>query len=115
MYNHQYIFQISKLNVLLISHLLSEQCYKSDEDIIYKGHIPHCAFLLIKGKITLEFSKYSVLNLNQGALIGAYELLNYQAVDFKASIESNSLVYLIDKTILDDLFKKNILDFKLLN
>lgn len=79
--------------IKVLKEFVSSREYKSDTDIIYKGHIPYSGFLLIDGCIELEFSKKKMIIIDDASIIGVRELMNSELFKFKVSIRSNSLEF----------------------
>ena len=91
-----------------VSSVSSLKQYKNKADIIYKGHIPHSGFLLVDGRITLKSSRDKSFDIFNGSLIGVRELMNAEPFNFDAQIESNSSVYILDKSTVNEiLFGEN--------
>ena len=100
--------EVTRVPVNVISELkkiVQQRRYKRDADIIYKGHVPHCGFLLLEGEITLRLSKTKILTLNKCSLIGIRELMNAEPFKFDAYIKSDSKVYILDRSTVNELLK----------
>ncbi len=90
-----------------LKHFIEERLYKRDADIIYKGHIPQCGFILKEGEITLRTSKNKYFKLTEGSLIGVKELMNCRPFKFDANIKSDSIVYILDRSTIVEILKSN--------
>jgi len=90
-----------------LDEIVSARLYRNDADVIYKGHVPHCGFLLLEGQITLTISKTKKVVLNSGSLIGVRELMNSDPIAFDVNISSNSSVLILDRSTVDDILKSN--------
>ncbi len=98
--------EVTKVSTKIINDLekiSSCRQYKKGANIIYKGHIPHCGFLLIEGEITLTHSKSKITIVHEGSLIGIKELMNSSPFQFNASIKPESRVYILDKSTVNEI------------
>ncbi|MBT6325773.1 MAG: cyclic nucleotide-binding domain-containing protein [Bdellovibrionales bacterium] len=90
-----------------LDEIVSARLYRNNADIIYKGHIPHCGFLLLKGEITLTISKTEKIILDSGSLIGVRELMQSDPIGFDVKISSNSSVLILDRSTVDEILKSD--------
>jgi CRP-like cAMP-binding protein len=73
--------------------------YNRDTNLIYKGHIPHVAYILVSGKIIIK-TKGRDVELEKGSVVGVKELLSNTPFRYNVKIESGSEVFILDKSTL---------------
>ncbi|MCB9063398.1 MAG: cyclic nucleotide-binding domain-containing protein [Halobacteriovoraceae bacterium] len=79
--------------------------YHTSSIIIYEGHYPHVAFLLVEGNIEIVKRNKKVFDVKKGVIIGLSELLNERPCKYSVKINANSKVCIIDKSTLDKISK----------
>ena len=75
--------------------------YLSESDIIYKGHIPHAAYVLTEGTVQMT-KKKAVVTLLPGAMLGARELFRNHIFRFNAKVSSGGKVIILDRSSLNE-------------
>jgi signal-transduction protein with cAMP-binding, CBS, and nucleotidyltransferase domain len=93
-------------HILTLSECFEKKVFHSQANLFYEEHVPHVAYLLLDGKITLG-KKNKVLKFVEGSnLIGIKNLYQRIPVKFFASIMPNSTVLIIDRTTLFKVINK---------
>ncbi len=75
--------------------------YLTESEIIYKGHIPHAAYICIEGTVVMA-KKKEVVTLLPGTMIGARELYRNNIFRFHAKVSSGGKVIILDRTTLNE-------------
>ena len=76
--------------------------FNRQTDLIYKGHIPHAAYLLVRGDMFLR-DKSHELPLESGAVIGIKEVLCNVPFKYNVVISEGSEIIILDKTTISEL------------
>ena len=97
------ITNVSEQMIKKISEISTMKQYRSNADIIYKGHVPHCGFLLVEGRITLKIGRDKSMEIFNGSLIGIKEMMCSEPFKFDVNIDSNSSVFILDKSTIGEM------------
>lgn len=76
--------------------------FNRQTDLIYKGHIPHAAYLLVNGRMCLK-DKSHELPLEKGAIVGIKEILSNTPFKYNVVISEGSEVLILDKSTIEEL------------
>lgn len=76
--------------------------FNCETSIVYKGHIPHAAYLLVSGGMFLK-DRNKNISLEEGAVIGIEEVLKNAPFKFNLVIEKGSDVIILDKSTISEL------------
>lgn len=76
--------------------------FRCQTDLIYKGHIPHAAYLLVDGGMFIKDKGYQV-PLEKGAVIGIDEILNNKPFRYDVIVEGGSEIIILDKSTICEL------------
>jgi signal-transduction protein with cAMP-binding, CBS, and nucleotidyltransferase domain len=89
-----------------LTEYFEKKVFYSEANLFYEEHVPHVAYLLLGGRITLG-KKNKVVKFVEGTnLIGIKNLYQRIPVKFFASITPNSTVLIIDRTTLFKVINK---------
>ena len=81
--------------------------FNSDFDLIYESQIPNTGIILLSGEIYLTKNNKMKSLLEPGSVVGFYNLLNNEPVEFGYRVKGNSDIILIQKLeMIEALTKK---------
>ncbi|MBI2521065.1 MAG: cyclic nucleotide-binding domain-containing protein [Bdellovibrio sp.] len=92
------------LDLKLVEDLVKHfpvRTYLAESDIIYKGHIPHAAYVLTEGTVQMA-KKKAVVTLLPGVMLGARELFRNNIFRFNAKVASGGKVIILDRSSLTE-------------
>lgn len=76
------------------------QTFSKSTELLYQGHIPMVAFLILEGEIKLFKNKKLKAQVSSGVVIGVKELLSDKASKVSALATENTTVCFLDRSTI---------------
>ncbi|MBT4792787.1 MAG: cyclic nucleotide-binding domain-containing protein [Halobacteriovoraceae bacterium] len=107
------IIQLSKEQQEFFSNFSEEHTYNTPAQIIYRGQIPHAAYILTEGKVLIRDGQKKIIHeCTPGTIIGYYELFHNAEFTYTAEISAGSKVMILGRFTVLDIQKKHPEDIR---
>jgi len=84
-----------------------KQIFSADSPIMYEDQTPVVAYILSKGKATIEDHYHNEKKVSKGNIIGLKELITHSKSSVSATIEKGSEVYILDRSCIKEILNKD--------
>ncbi len=85
--------------------------FQKTTDIIYEGHLPMAAYVLLKGEMQIRKGRRIARTINESnIIIGARELMNKKPFPYSISIKASSETYILCRSSLEEALKAGYLE-----
>ena len=78
--------------------------------LIYEGHIPIVAYLLIKGSLVIKKRKKQIEILEPFVIVGISELIRKKPLKYLVEAQKGSTIGYIDKTLVQSFLDQNFME-----
>jgi hypothetical protein len=77
--------------------------YRAEADVVYQGHVPYLAFIIVAGPVALKKNNRAIRLLSAGHLIGVVELLHQVPSAYTLTFFPGTKVCSLDKSTINEL------------
>lgn len=76
---------------------LPTKVFSKDSVIVYKGHVPNVALVLVEGAVFVEDEEFFIKNRGEALLVGVEELLNKSIMPSGITVLEGAKVVILDR------------------